>query len=102
MKHIYLNYKVRSAESVCGRLQKHQLLRHKFLFLTIFRQFFRALYDYELIQCYRWKCWLALLYKLHSEWNTTGDNFNVRLHKSLMTVLQVIVITIYTWLAISF
>ncbi len=35
-KHIYLDFKLPSAESVCGRLQKHQLWRHKFLFPTIF------------------------------------------------------------------
>ncbi len=34
---------MRSAKSVCGRLQKHQLWGHWFLFPTIFR----ALYDYE-------------------------------------------------------
>ena len=36
VKHIYLNSKVRSAESVCGRLQKHYLWRHRLLLLTIF------------------------------------------------------------------
>ncbi len=46
-KHIYLNSEVRSAEPVCGRLQKNQLWHHKFSFPTIFQQSFRALYDSE-------------------------------------------------------
>ncbi len=47
-KHICLNSKVLSAESVCGCLQKHQLWRHKFLFPAILRHFFQALYDFKL------------------------------------------------------